>query len=80
VKTGVPHTVSASLLDGSVRPEMLLLPTEVSDVLPSSDDPRDQDESGRDLRRGGRGGSEPRERERLEPRDVFVDRVSLPRA
>lgn len=43
------------------------------------DDPRDQDERGRDLSRGSRGGSDPRERERVEPRDVFVDRVSLPR-
>lgn len=40
------------------------------------DDPRDRDDSGRDLSRGG---SDPRERERVEPRDVFVDRVSLPR-
>lgn len=43
------------------------------------DDPRDRDDSGRDLSRGGRGGSDPRDRERVEPRDVFVDRVSLPR-
>jgi hypothetical protein len=43
------------------------------------DDPRDQDNSGRDLSRGNRGGSDPRERERVEPRDVFVDRVNLPR-
>ena len=42
------------------------------------DDPRDRDDSGRDLSRGGRGGSDPRDRERVEPRDVFVDRVSLP--
>jgi len=43
------------------------------------DDPRDRDDSGRDLSRSGRGGSDPRERGRVEPRDVFVDRVSLPR-
>ncbi len=43
------------------------------------DDPRDRDDSRRDLSRGSRGGSDPRERERVEPRDVFVDRVSLPR-
>ncbi len=43
------------------------------------DDPRDRDDHSRDLSRGSRGGSDPRERERVEPRDVFVDRVSLPR-
>jgi hypothetical protein len=42
------------------------------------DDPRDRDNDSRDLSRG-RGGADPRERERVEPRDVFVDRVSLPR-
>ena len=44
-----------------------------------SDDPRDKDDHSRDLSRGGRGGSDPRERERVEPRDVFVERVNLPR-
>ena len=43
------------------------------------DDPRDRDDGARDLSRGSRGGSDPRERERVEPRDVFVDRVNLPR-
>ena len=43
------------------------------------DDPRDRDSGSRDLSRGSRGGSDPRERERVEPRDVFVDRVNLPR-
>lgn len=43
------------------------------------DDPRARDSGSRDLSRGSRGGSDPRERERVEPRDVFVDRVSLPR-
>lgn len=43
------------------------------------DDPRDRDSGSRDLSRGSRGASDPRERERPEPRDVFVDRVSLPR-
>jgi hypothetical protein len=43
------------------------------------DDPRDRDDNSRDLSRGSRGGSDPRERERVEPRDVFVDRVNLPR-
>jgi hypothetical protein len=42
------------------------------------DDPRDRDNSARDRSRGGRGGADPRERGRLEPRDVFVDRVSGP--
>ena len=44
------------------------------------DDPRDRDDHGRDLSRGSRGVSDARERERLEPRDVFVDRVNLPRS
>ena len=43
------------------------------------DDPRDRDSGSRELSRGSRGGLDPRERERVEPRDVFVDRVSLPR-
>ena len=42
-------------------------------------DPRERDDQSRDLNRGSRGGSDPRERERVEPRDVFVDRVNLPR-
>jgi hypothetical protein len=43
------------------------------------DDPRDRDDNARDLSRGSRGLSDPRDRERVEPRDVFVDRISLPR-
>jgi hypothetical protein len=43
------------------------------------DGPRDRDSGSRDLGRGSRGGSDPRERQRVEPRDIFVDRVSLPR-
>jgi hypothetical protein len=43
------------------------------------DDPRDRDDGSRDLSRGSRGGSDPRERERVDPRDVFMERVSLPR-
>jgi hypothetical protein len=42
------------------------------------DDPRERDRS-RDLSRGSGGGSDPRERERTDPRDVFMDHVSLPR-
>jgi hypothetical protein len=43
------------------------------------DDPRSLDDSARDLSRGGRGGSDLRDRERPDPRDVFMDRVDLPR-
>jgi hypothetical protein len=44
------------------------------------DDPRNRDEGSRDLSRGSRGGgSDPRERDRVDPRDVFVEHVDLPR-
>jgi hypothetical protein len=43
------------------------------------DDPRDRDDGSRDLSRGSRGGSDPRERERVDPRDVFMADVDLPR-
>jgi hypothetical protein len=43
------------------------------------DDPRDRDDGSRDLSRGSRGGSDPRERERVDPRDVFMANVDLPR-
>jgi hypothetical protein len=43
------------------------------------DDPRERDDQSRDLSRNGRGGSDPRERGRAEPRDVFREHVSLPR-
>jgi hypothetical protein len=43
------------------------------------DDPRDRDGNSRDVSRGGRGGSDPRERERVDPRDVFTEQVNLPR-
>jgi len=43
------------------------------------DDPRDRDSGSRDLSRGSRGGSDPRDRERVDPRDVFMEHVSLPR-
>lgn len=44
------------------------------------DDARDHDGGSRDLSRGGRGGSDPRERERerVEPREVFARHVNLP--
>lgn len=43
------------------------------------DDPRSRDDNARDISRGSRGGVDPREREQPDLRDVFVDRVSLPR-
>ena len=43
------------------------------------DDPRERDDSSRDLSRGSRGGSDPREREPVDPREVFMERVNLPR-
>jgi hypothetical protein len=43
------------------------------------DDLRDRDDNCRDLRRGSRGGSDPRDRERVDPRDVFMEHVNLPR-
>lgn len=45
-----------------------------------SDDPRDHDDRDRELDRGSRGGlSNPRERERLDIRDVFTRDLDLPR-
>lgn len=43
-------------------------------------DPRERDETSRDLSRGSRGGSDPRDRERVDPRDVFMEHVNLPRS
>ena len=43
------------------------------------DDPRERDDHSRDHSRGSRGGSDSRERERTDPRDVFMDHVDLPR-
>jgi hypothetical protein len=57
-------------------------PREVSmDLDPRSvDDSRDRDVYGRELNQGSRGGlSNPRERERLAPRDVFTRDLELPR-
>jgi len=42
------------------------------------DDPRDRDDGARDLSRGGRAGSDSRDRDRLDPRDVFMEHVDLP--
>src|SRR5712691_2215673 len=45
-----------------------------------TDDPRDRDARDRELSRGSRGGlSNPRERERLDTRDVFTRDLELPR-
>jgi hypothetical protein len=45
-----------------------------------TDDPRDRDDYGRELSQGSRGGlSNPRERERLDARDVFTRDLELPR-
>lgn len=43
------------------------------------DDPRERHDGSRDLSRGSRGGADPRDRERTDPRDVFMDHVDLPR-
>jgi hypothetical protein len=46
----------------------------------SIDDSRERDVDGRELNQGSRGGlSNPRERERLDPRDVFTRDLELPR-
>ena len=45
-----------------------------------TDDPRDRDDRDRELNQGSRGGlSNPRERERLDIRDVFTRDLDLPR-
>ena len=41
------------------------------------EDSRERDDNSRDLSRGSRGGSDPRER--TDPRDVFMEHVNLPR-
>src|SRR5688500_13922450 len=59
-----------------------VFPREVSmDFDPRSiDDSRERDVYGRELNQGSRGGlSNPRERERLDPRDVFTRDLELPR-
>jgi hypothetical protein len=43
------------------------------------EDPRDRDDNSRDLSRGSRGSSDTRDRERVDPRDVFMEHVNLPR-
>jgi hypothetical protein len=44
-----------------------------------ADDPRDRDDGTRDLSPGSRAGSDPRERDQVDPRDVFMEHVDLPR-
>ena len=44
-----------------------------------SDDARHPSGPARDVSRGGRGGPDGRSRERVDPRDVFVEHVALPR-
>lgn len=46
---------------------------------PRDDDARDRQENSRDLSRGSRGASDPRDRQRVDPRDVFMNHVRLPR-
>ena len=43
------------------------------------DDPRDRDDNSRDVSRGSRGGSDSRDRDPVDPRDVFMQGVDLPR-
>jgi hypothetical protein len=43
-----------------------------------ADDPRDADRA-REIDRGSRGGADPRERASLDPRDVFMNQLDLPR-
>jgi hypothetical protein len=56
-------------------------PANNSDFDPRwTDDPHDRDDRERGLSRGGRGGlSNPRERQRLDIRDVFTRDLELPR-
>ena len=44
-----------------------------------ADDPRDRDDGWPDLSPGSRAGSDPRERDQIDPRDVFMEHVDLPR-
>jgi hypothetical protein len=62
-------------------PLKLFTPEVSMDFDPRSiDDSRDRDVYGRELNQGSRGGlSNPRERERLDPRDVFTRDLELPR-
>jgi hypothetical protein len=66
-------------LGGSVNVKTLAFPSCPMFDPRWRDDPRDRDDNSRDLSRGSRGGSDPRDRERVDPRDVFMEHVSLPR-
>lgn len=80
-EAGSQQIVPAALLGGSVNVKTLTFPTEVPMCDPRwGDDPRDRDDNSRDLSRGSRGGADPRDRERVDPRDVFMEHVNLPPA
>ena len=49
------------------------------DLRDRDHDSRDRDDTSRDLGRGSRAGIDPREREPIDPRDVFMEHVNLPR-
>jgi hypothetical protein len=51
----------------------------MSDDPSWGDDRRDRDDGSRDLSRGSRGGSDARERDQVDPRDVFLEHIDLPR-
>ena len=51
----------------------------MSDDSRWGDDRRDRDDGARDLSRGSRGGSDARERHQVDPRDVCLEHVDLPR-
>jgi hypothetical protein len=78
VRHGSSRCCTAILI---VLPHKLFAPEESMDFDPRSiDDSRDRDVYGRELNQGSRGGlSNPRERERLDPRDVFTRDLELPR-
>jgi hypothetical protein len=44
-----------------------------------TEDPRDREDGSRDLSRGSRAGSDARDRDQVDPRDVFMEHVDLPR-
>jgi hypothetical protein len=51
----------------------------MSDDSRWSDDPRDREDGSGEPSRGSRGGSDARERDQVDPRDVFLEHVDLPR-
>lgn len=77
---GLLSAVSAPALGGGVNEKRCRL-TVLPHVRrsPVGDDPRDRDDGVRDLSRGSRDGSDARERKRVDPRDVLMEGVNLPR-